>query len=76
MRRSLDDWRSLLSGDVPQLRQGFQRLLAGPILFTPFEEHDRRGVRFEGRIGLDAVLGGALVIEMASPAGFEPAFWP
>ena len=38
--------------------EGFRRLLTAPILFTPFVRKGRRGVRFEGRIGLDALFAG------------------
>jgi hypothetical protein len=32
-----------------------RQLLTTPILFTPFVARGRRGIRFEGRIGLAAV---------------------
>ncbi len=54
----LEDWRATLLGDVTQLRQAFRKVLTGPVLFTPFQEGERRGVRFEGRIGLAAVFDG------------------
>ena len=76
VRQSLTEWRSLLSGDVAQARDGFRKLLTTPILFTPFTGNERRGVRFEGRIGLGALLGGEVVTKLASPTGFEPVFWP
>jgi hypothetical protein len=45
-------------------------LLRTPILFTPFVENGQRGIRFQGRIGLDAILGGKmLVTKVASPSG-------
>ena len=72
VRKSLTDWRSLLTGDVAQTRQGFRQLLTAPIQFTPFVERGRRGLRFEGRVGLEAVLGGEVVTKVASPTGFEP----
>lgn len=68
-RRSITDWRSLFTGDVAQARQGFRQLLTTPILLTPFVERGRRGIRFEGRIGLAAVLGGEVVTKLASPTG-------
>jgi site-specific DNA recombinase len=74
IHQSLTDWRSLLTGDVAQARHGFRQLLTTPILFTPFVERGHRGVRFEGRIGLAAVLGGEVVTKLASPTGFEPVF--
>jgi site-specific DNA recombinase len=75
VRGSLTEWRSLLTGDVAQARQGFRQLLTTPIVFTPIVERGLRAIRFEGRLGLEAVFGG-MVTNLASPAGFEPAFWP
>jgi hypothetical protein len=69
VRQSLADWRALLANDVEQVRQGFRQLLTTPIVFTPFDEGGRHGIRFEGRIGLEAVLGGEVVTKLASPRG-------
>ena len=69
IRQSLTDWRSLLTGDVAQVRSAFRQLLTTPIVFTPFVERGRRGIRFEGRIGLASILGGEVVTKLASPAG-------
>ena len=71
-RRSLADWRALLTGDVVRARAAFRQLLTEPITFTPYHENGRRGLRFEGRVGLEAVLGGEVVTKLASPTGFEP----
>src|SRR5262245_9357354 len=67
LRRSLTEWRSLLLGDVAQVRQAFRRLLTAPILFTPVVDRGRRAIRFEGRIGLAAVFGGQVGNEGSSP---------
>ena len=76
VRHSLTDWRSLLTGDVAQARQGFRQLLTAPIKFTPFVERGRRGLRFEGRVGLDAILGGEVVTKLASPRGHSLLWTP
>lgn len=60
----------MLRGDVSQMREAFRRLLNGPIVFTPVVERGYRAIRFEGRIGLDAIFGGEMVTKvtnMASP---------
>jgi site-specific DNA recombinase len=67
--RKIAHWRSLLTGDVGEVRTAFRQLLTTPIMVTPFVRGKRRGVRFEGRIGLLGVLGGELVTERASPTG-------
>ncbi len=54
---------------MAQARQGFRQLLTAPIQFTPFVERGRRGLRFEGRVGLEAVLGGEVVTKGVSPTG-------
>jgi hypothetical protein len=78
LRQSLTDWRSLLEGDVGKVRTAFRQLLTTPIMVTPFVRGKRRGVRFEGRIGLLGVLGGELVTKVASPTGtgvsYDPVF--
>jgi hypothetical protein len=77
MRKGLADWRSMLKdGTVARVREAFRGLLTAPIRFTPFVERGYRAIRFEGRIGLEAVFGAELVTNMASPTGFEPVSWP
>jgi len=75
MRKGFTDWRSLLSGDVAHARQGFRQLLTSPIVFTPFVERGYRAIRFEGRLGLDAVFSG-MVTKLASPTGFARCCGP
>ena len=72
MRQCLEDWRATLWGDVTQLRQAFRRVLTGPVLFTPFQKGERRGVRFEGKIGLAAVFDGYIPTEVVTRVGIEP----
>lgn len=73
VRQSLTDWRALLLGDVAHARDAFRKLLSGAIRFTPFDAECGRGVRFDGRIGLEAVLGGSVVTNGMTWAGIEPA---
>ena len=73
VRQSLTDWRAMLLGDVAHARDAFRKLLAGAICFTPFDAENGRGVRFDGRIGLEAVLGGSVVTVGMTRAGIEPA---
>ena len=77
VRHSLTAWRDTLAGDMAEARQGSGNYLTGPILFTPFvDDRGRRGLAFEGRVGLEAILSGTVVTKLASPTGFEPVFWP
>jgi hypothetical protein len=49
-------------------------LLEGhPIRFTPIDDTDMRGYRFDGRAKIDGLLSGIVrVVSMASPGGVEP----
>lgn len=71
MRQGQADWLARLRGDVAVVRTAFRELLTGPIRFKPFVERGYRAIRFQGRLGLEAVFGGNLVTNLASPAGFE-----
>ena len=50
-------------------REAFRELLSGPIEFTPSVERGYRAIRFDGKIGLEAVFGGEVVTNVASPTG-------
>jgi DNA invertase Pin-like site-specific DNA recombinase len=77
MRRSLTDWRSMLTSDVAQAREAFRHgLLPVPIRFIPTVEGGYRAIRFEGTWGLEAVFGGAMVTKMASLPGFALCYQP
>jgi DNA invertase Pin-like site-specific DNA recombinase len=72
IRQRLTEVRAALTGDVARARQAFREgLLRTPVQYTPFVDNGYRAIRFEGRWGLDAVFGGELVTNLASPPGFE-----
>jgi hypothetical protein len=52
------------------------RELTAPIQLTPVVERGYRAIRFEGRIGLAAVFGAAMVTNMASPTGARVTYEP
>jgi hypothetical protein len=74
MRQGLADSRARLQGDVATAREAFRALLTVPIRFMPFIERGYRAIRFTGRIGLEAIFGGEVVMNLASPPGFV-ALW-
>ncbi len=79
LRAKLADWRGLLErSTVTEGREALRTLLIGPLVFTPVVEAHRCGYAFSGTILLDRLLAGVVELptKMASPAGFEPAFWP
>jgi hypothetical protein len=78
LRAKLDDWRGLLRRIVTEGRAVLRTLLIGPLKFTPISDGRRRGYAFQGTIALDRLLVGLVEFPqgVASPAGFEPAFWP
>jgi hypothetical protein len=50
-------------------RAAFRELLTERIKFTPYVERGYRAIRFEGKIGLDAVFQGEVSTNVASPRG-------
>ncbi|MBA3888839.1 MAG: recombinase zinc beta ribbon domain-containing protein [Acidobacteria bacterium] len=68
----LTDWRGLLRAHVAQGQQVLRRLIRGKFTFAPQED---KTYAFSA-IGTVRPLLGGLVQKLASPAGFEPAFWP
>ena len=77
LRVKLDEWRAVLRKHVPQARQVLKKLLAGPLVFTAHGEGGKRYYEFPATIAIGRIIGGlACANTVASPAGFEPAFWP
>jgi hypothetical protein len=75
--RNLSALRERFSGGIVEARAGLRALLTGPIMFTPCVVRGYQAIQFSGRLGLDGVFGGTvLVTRVASPTGFEPVFWP
>jgi site-specific DNA recombinase len=75
VRKRLADWRSILAEETAQARQMLRTLLTGRLVFTPHPE--THAVEFRGRGDYGQVFAGLLHSQaLASPAGFEPAFWP
>lgn len=79
LRKQITDWHSLLNGPVARARDGLRQLLTRPVLFTPSIERGYRAIRFEGQLGLRALLfGGEVVTNVASPTGtglsYQPVF--
>jgi hypothetical protein len=68
----------VLRRNVAEGRAVLRALLIGRLKFTPVIDGWRRGYAFEGLIALDRLLAGLVELppKVASPAGFEPAFWP
>src|SRR5262249_17035308 len=68
----LKDWQGLLRGHVHQGQQVLRRLIKDRLTFTPTDDGY---YMFTGTGSVQPVLSG-VVRMLASPAGFEPAFWP
>jgi site-specific DNA recombinase len=58
LRQRAADVRALLGRHTPQARQMLRRILAEPIRMTPMVQGPRKGLRFEGRLAFDWLLGG------------------
>ena len=72
LRSYVADYRKLLREHVPQMQQILRRLIVGKLTFTPKLNGD---YEFAGK-GTVRPLLARVVCKVASPAGFEPAFWP
>jgi hypothetical protein len=77
VRERATAWRATLTGSVEDGRQWFREILVGPIRFTP-QRGAKLTYRFDGELAFEKLFSGVagLAPFVASPAGFEPAFWP
>ena len=87
LEQRLGELRSLLRQHVEQAQQLLRRLIDGRLVMTVEEDEDGRYYRFKGLgswwrllAGLGPtwrpIVAGLRPQMVASPAGFEPAFWP
>ena len=73
-------WRSLLTDNATQARGVLRQLIVGRLAL--YADADGRGYRFTGTGTLapllESIIPTSLSVsrKLASPAGFEPAFWP
>ena len=72
IRQNLAAWKATILSDVVSARGAFRELLSGPISFMPVIEQGSRKLRYEGRIGLAALLGEAGASLLVTRAGIEP----
>lgn len=76
-RRRLGDLRAMLGRNPDEARKALETILGGPLRFTPIETPEGKRYRIEGVIALEAVVAvegdRARAVQVASPAGFEPA---
>ena len=70
LQERLEDWRGLLSRQVPQARQILKKLLHGVITFTPDRDGMRQGWRFKSGATFEKLLAGSpWANTVASPTG-------
>ncbi len=74
----LGDWRRVLFGNIREARTLLRKLLDGPIQFTPKVASGKQVYQYRGRLAIGEVVSGLvdLPMNLASPTGFEPVFWP
>lgn len=73
------EWRGLLKRHSPQARQIVSKMLRDKLVFRPERRKGVQGYRFTGEGTITELLTGLVpdfLRAVASPAGFEPAFWP
>jgi site-specific DNA recombinase len=68
------NWRRVLVDDPTHARPIVAALLQGRVTFTPLAERKRWQARGEGSVC--GLFSREFAEGLASPAGFEPAFWP
>ena len=70
IRKNLIAWRTRFSGGIAEARVGLKELLTAPILFEPCVVRGHHALKFSGRLGLESVFGGTILVTRgASPAG-------
>jgi hypothetical protein len=70
-RALLADWRGLLGRNGVDARPVLSELLQGePIQFTPIDEPEKPGYRFDGHATIGGILSGIVQVDsMVSPGG-------
>ena len=79
LRGYLDEWHALIRGNVAESRRLFDLVLRDRIRFRPVDGKDGPSYELTVPIAFDRLLVSvipSLQVRVASPAGFEPAFWP
>jgi hypothetical protein len=79
LRARLAEWHELLSGQMAWTRQILAKLLTGKITMSPIIDKRSGSPAFRVQIPftLQPLFEGLICPKgVASPAGFEPAFWP
>ena len=76
-RQRLGDLRTMLERNPEEARKALEAMLGGPLRFTAVETPEGKRYKIEGVIALEAVVAvegdRSRAIQVASPAGFEPA---
>ncbi len=75
LTKAVEEWRTILGGQVPLARQIVSKLLTEKIIFAPEDRDGRRGFRFQATGTVEKLLAGRVpgrFPAVVSPTGFEP----
>ena len=70
------DWRTCLQGEPRAARRVLGACINGRLTFRPISDHDGEAYEITGTATAEELLAGKTLLEVASPTGFEPVFWP
>ena len=76
LKAKIQEWRALLRGEPEAGRRVLKTLIEGQLIFTPKADDEGELYEITGLAALPGLMDQKTLPKLASPAGFEPAFWP
>jgi len=73
---TFSDWRGLLRSEPEAGRRVLQTLIEGRLTFTPGKDGEGEFYAISGLASVPELIGEKTLVNVASPTGFEPVFWP
>ena len=73
---TFSDWRGLLRSEPAAGRRVLQTLIEGRLTFTPGRDDEGEFYEITGHAAVPEMIGEKTLVNVASPTGFEPVFWP
>ena len=70
------DWREFLQAEPAAARRVIGTLIDGGLTFTARTDAEGEAYEITGTATLADLFEGKTLLEVASPTGFEPVFWP
>ena len=73
---AFNDWRALLRSEPEAGRRILQTLTQDRLTFTPGKDEEGEFYAITGLAAVPELIGEKTLVNVASPTGFEPVFWP